>query len=137
MRLLRTIALSLIALVATACAGAETTLTTLDEVLGETASNMADAIAEAQEEMADIGQEIEQSEAAEDLRQAWEDLQADLSAFFTSLQAEERIDTEHIQQILDDFEQQLDQAGDQVTPELRDAWESLRAHIERLLDQAG
>jgi hypothetical protein len=112
-------------------------LTTLQEELEETASDVAAAIVAAQEDLADIGQEIQESEAAQDLMDAWEDLRADLTAFFTSLQSEETVDTTRVQEFLDDFERELDEAGDQVTPELREAWESLRAHIERLIEQAG
>jgi hypothetical protein len=103
----------------------------------ETGGDIAAAIATAQEDMADIGQQIQDSQAAEDLQNAWVDVQADLTALFTSLQAEGTVDTDQIEQIMDDFESQLDAAGDQIAPEVRQAWDSLRAQIEQLIQQAG
>lgn len=120
-----------------ACTAGDTTLTTLQEEMEETAADVAATIAAAQEDIADIGQEIQESEASQELLDTWQDLQADLTAFFTSLQSEQTVDTTQVQAILDNFESEMDEAGDQVTPELRETWESLRAQIERLLEQAG
>lgn len=137
MRILKTLLFALMVVSLTACAGGDTTLTTLQEEMEETASDVAATIAAAQEDIADIGQEIQESEASQELLDTWQDLQADLTAFFTSVQSEQAVDTTQVQTILDNFEGQLDEAGDQVTPELREAWDSLRAQIERLLEQAG
>lgn len=125
MRVSRTLLLATLVLSAIACDG------------GETAGDIAEAISAAQEEMSDIGQQIEQSEPSQDLQKAWEDLQAELTEFFTSLQSEEIVDTTRIREVLDDFGRELDEAGDQIRPELRETWESLRAQIERLLEQVG
>lgn len=119
------------------CAVDDAALTTLQEQMEETATDVVAAIAAAQEDMTDIGQRIQESEAPEDLRNAWEELQADLTAFFNSLQSEETVDTTQVEEILDAFERELDEAGDQIGPQLREAWESLRVNIERLIDQAG
>lgn len=137
MRILKTLLFALLMLSLAACGAGDTTLTTLSEELEETATDVAAAIAAAQEDIAEIGQEIQESEASQELMDTWQDLQADLTAFFTSLQSEQTVDTTQVQAILDDFESELDEAGDQVTPELREIWESLRAQIERLLEQAG
>lgn len=120
-----------------ACAGGDTTLTTLQEEMEETATDVVATIAAAQGDIADIGQEIQESEASQELLDTWQDLQTDLTAFFTSVQSEQAVDTTQVQTILDNFESELDEAGDQVTPELRETWESLRAQIEQLLEQAG
>ncbi len=137
MRILKTLLFALFMLSLAACAGGDATLTTLQEEMEETAADVAATIAAAQEDIADIGQEIQESEASQELLDTWQDLQADLTAFFTSLQSEQAVDTTQVEAILDNFESELDEAGDQVTPELRETWESLRAQIERLLEQAG
>lgn len=137
MRILKTLLFALFMLSLAACAGGDATLTTLQEEMEETAADVAATIAAAQEDIADIGQEIQESEASQELVDTWQDLQADLTAFFTSLQSEQAVDTTQVEAILDNFESELDEAGDQVTPELRETWESLRAQIERLLEQAG
>jgi len=137
MRILKALLFALLMLSLAACAGGDTTLTTLQEEMEETATDVAATIAAAQEDIADIGQEIQESEASQELLDTWQDLQADLTTFFTSLQSEQAVDTTQVQTILDNFESELDEAGDQVTPELRETWESLRAQIERLLEQAG
>jgi chromosome segregation ATPase len=137
MRNLKTLLFAFLLLAMAACSGNEAALTTLQEEMEETATDVAAAIAAAQEDIADIGQRIQESEASDDLQAAWEDLQADLTALFTSLQSEGTVDTTQVEQFMDDFEGQLDAAGDQITPELRDAWDTLRATIESLIEQAG
>ncbi|MGH8946124.1 MAG: hypothetical protein ACRDVL_08245 [Acidimicrobiia bacterium] len=137
MRTLKMLLFAFLLLAVASCSGDNAALTTLQEEMEETATDVAAAIADAQEEMADIGQRIQESEAADDLQAAWEDLQADLTALFTSLQSEGTVDTTQVEEFMDDFESQLDAAGDQITPELREAWESLRAAIESLIEQAG
>ena len=137
MRILKPLLFALLMLSLAACAGGDTTLTTLQEELEETATDVVATIAAAQGDIADIGQEIQESEASQELVDTWQDLQADLTVFFTSVQSEQTVDTTQVQTILDNFESELDEAGDQVTPELRETWESLRAQVERLLEQAG
>lgn len=137
MRILKPLLFALLMLSLAACAGGDTTLTTLQEELEESATDVVATIAAAQEDIADIGQAIEESETSQELMDTWQDLQADLTAFFTSVQSEQTVDTTQVQTILDNFESELDEAGDQVTPELRETWESLRAQVERLLEQAG
>lgn len=137
MRILKALLFALLMLSLAACAGGDTTLTTLQEELEETATDVVATIAAAQGDIADIGQEIQESEASQELMDTWQDLQADLTEFFISLQSEQTVDTTQVQTILDNFESELDEAGDQVTPELRETWESLRAQVERLLEQAG
>lgn len=137
MRILKASLFALLMLSLAACAGGDTTLTTLQEEMEETATDVVATIAAAQGDIADIGQEIQESEASQELLDTWQDLQTDLTAFFTSVQSEQAVDTTQVQTILDNFESELDEAGDQVTPELRETWESLRAQIEQLLEQAG
>lgn len=132
MRILKTITFSaLLILTLGACTGG--TVETTPEELEETATDVAAAIAAAQEDLADLGQAIENSEAEEDLRAAWEDLQGDLTPVFTSLQTDQPVDQERVMQILDEFQADLEAAGAEIEPELRDTWESLRDHIERLM----
>lgn len=137
MRILKALLFALLMVSLAACAGGDTTLTSLQEEMEETATDVAATIAAAQEDMTDLGQEIQESEASQELLDTWQDLQADLTAFFTSVQSEQAVDTTQVQTILDNFENELDEAGDQVTPEMVETWESLRAQIERLLEQAG
>lgn len=133
MRTLKGLLLAAIVVLLAACGTDDAALTTLQEEMEEAGDDAAAAIANAQEELADIGQRIQESEAAGDLQTAWEELQAELTEFFT----EGTVDREQLEQIMDDFEAQLDAAGDQIGPEIREAWGTLRAEIERLIQQAG
>lgn len=137
MRTLKTLLLALFMVAVAACGTEDATLTTLQEELGEAGDEAAAAIAAAQEELVDLGQRIQESEASDDLQNAWADVQAELTEFFTSVQTEGTVDTEQLEQIMDDFESQLDAAEDQITPEVREAWDALRAEVERLAEEMG
>lgn len=137
MRPLKIMLFTLFMLALTACGADNAALTTIQEELGEASGEAAAAIAAAQEDMADIGQRIQESEASEDLQAAWQDLQAELTQVFTSLQAEGNVDMAQVEQIMNDFEAQLEQAEDQLPPEVRETWDTLRAEIEQLVQQAG
>jgi hypothetical protein len=138
MRTLKTLLFASLLLVVAACTGGGTTLTTLaEQIEEETGTDVGAAIATAQAAMSEIAQQIEASEASQEVQEAWESLEADLTELFTSLQSGGTVDATQVQEILDDFETQLDELGDEVGPELRDAWESLRTQIEQLIEQAG
>lgn len=137
MRTLKTLLFVLLMVVVGACGTEDATLTTLQEELGEAGDDAAAAIAAAQEELVDLGQRIQESEASDDLQNAWADVQAELTEFFTSVQTEATVDTERVEQIMDDFESQLDAAEDEIGPEVREAWDTLRAEIERLAEEMG
>jgi len=138
MRTLKTLLFASLLVVVAACTGGDTTLSTLaEQIEEETGTDVGAGIAAAQQEMSEIAQEIEESEASQEVQEAWESLEADLLELFTSLQSEEAVDATQVQAIFDDFETRLDEVGDEVGPELRDAWESLRTQIEQLIEQAG
>lgn len=135
--MLKTLLFALFVVALTACGTDDATLTTLQEEMEEAGDDVAAAIADAQDELAALGESIQESEASDDLQNAWQEVQADLTEFFTSLQTEGDVDTEQLEQIMDDFEGQLDEAGDQIGPEVRQAWDNLRAEIERLMQEMG
>ena len=138
MRTLKTLLFASLLVVVAACSGGDTTLTTLaEQIEEETGTDVGAAIAAVQAEMSELAQQIEASEASQEVQDAWESLEADLTELFASLQSEGTVDAAQVQQIVDDFETQLDELGDEVGPELRDAWESLRTQIEQLIEQAG
>lgn len=131
MRLLRSILLGFVVLLIAACAEG-TTATSLPEALDEAGDDVSAAVEAAQQELEDLGQQIENSEANEDLQAAWDDLQAELNTAFESLQSGEAVDAEGIEETLQDFQDELEAAGDEIEPELRSAWDTLREQIEQL-----
>jgi phenylalanyl-tRNA synthetase alpha subunit len=128
------------ALALAACSG-----DTVDEVASEiedaTDASVADEVernavelaSEVEQQMDTLATEIQNSEAADDLQNAWNDIQTEVTAAIASMQTDGTISTEGLEQELDEFQTELDAAGDQIAPELQDAWNSLRSNIEQMM----
>jgi hypothetical protein len=131
-------------LATTACAEAaepsETTLggvpgTTTTEATSETTATALDpsaAIADLQQRMSELAAEIQGSEAAAELQARWEQLQTEMTSALASIQEDGRIDTTAFESMLQEFEDDLETLGDEVEPEVREAWAMFRDSLDRL-----
>lgn len=90
------------------------------------------AAAELQDEMSALAEEIQNSQAAGELEQMWTELQPELSGALAEFQAEGTLNTSGIENQLAEFEDDLEGLGDQIEPELLEAWESFRAQLNLL-----
>ena len=105
---------------ATTAAGAETT-----------SAGNSETIAEFQAEIDEMATAIGESEAAEELTEAWDGLSDDLAAAIASIQEDGTIARAEIESGLESFEERLDELD--VEENVRTAWEALRSHLEQLL----
>jgi DNA repair exonuclease SbcCD ATPase subunit len=129
-------------LATTACADAnlsETTLgvpgTTTTEATSATPETDLDpsaAIAELQQRMSELATEIQGSEAAAELQARWEQVQTEMASALASIQEDGRLDTTSFESMLQEFEDDLETLGDQVEPEVREAWATFRESLDRL-----
>lgn len=94
---------------------------------------VSDAVTDIQSEIDAVATEIQNSEAADELQAAWADMQAQISSTIDSIQSNEAIDTEAIRTELDEFQSELEAAGDEVGDELTAAWNQLRSTIEQMI----
>lgn len=90
-----------------------------------------DEMAEFQAEIQELSDAISESEAADDLRTAWNTLSAELAAGIASIREDGAIAREEIESGLEEFEQRLDDLD--VEEDVRTAWESLRTRVEDLM----
>jgi phage-related minor tail protein len=102
-------------------------------VADEVEQNAVELASEVEQQMDTLTTEIQNSEAADDLQNAWNDIQTEVTAAIASMQTDGTISTEGLEQELDEFQTELDAAGDQIAPELQDAWNSLRSNIEQMM----
>ncbi len=137
----RAISIALAGLLAlAACSGASggttseaLTGTTLAGTSGGTdaSSDALAAVATFQGDIQALSDAISESESAEELRSAWDSLNAELTASVESVREDGAIAREEIEESLDTFEQQLDDI--EVNEDVRSAWEELRANLEQLM----
>jgi phage-related minor tail protein len=122
-----------------ACSGA-TGGTTSEALTGTTlagtggtdaASDALAAVAAFQEDIQALSDAIAESDSAEEVRTAWDTLNAELTASVESIREDGSIAREEIEASLDTFEQQLDEI--EVSEDVRTAWEELRANLEQLM----
>jgi hypothetical protein len=132
LRNIKTLLVVLIGLFAlAACSG--TTDTTLGSSL-PAGEDVSDAAAEVQAELSTLASEIESSEAADDIRAAWANVQTEVGTAIATLSADGEVDTEALQSEFDEFESQLDALGDEVGDDLRESWLEVRRQIEQLFN---
>lgn len=113
--------------------GACTDGTVDPEVSDDVEQEAVDLAAEVETQMTNLAIEIQDSEAAADLQGAWGDVQAEITAAIASMGTDGTIQTENLGAELDEFEAELEAAGDAVTPELLQAWEALRSSVEQMM----
>ena len=97
----------------------------------DASSDALAAVAAFQEDIQALSDAIEESESAEEVRSAWDTLNAELTASVESIREDGSIAREEIQTSLDAFEQQLDEI--EVSEDVRTAWEELRTNLEQLM----
>ena len=107
--------------------------TTLAGTSGGTdaSSDALAAVAAFQEDIQALSDAIAESDSAEEVRTAWDTLNAELTASVESIRDDGSIAREEIEASLDTFEQQLDEI--EVSDDVRTAWEELRANLEQLM----
>lgn len=133
---MRTVRLLLVALIGAfamvACADTPDTVEdAVSSLPGE--EDMAEVGAEIQTEIEAVATEIENSEAADDLSAAWSDIQTEINAAVDSITSDGTVDTEAIQAELDEFQTEVEAAGDAVSDDLVAAWNELRSTVEELI----
>jgi len=89
------------------------------------------AFAGCQEDIQALSDAIAESESAEEVRSAWDTLNAELTASVESIREDGAIAREEIEASMDTFEQQLDEI--EVSEDVRTAWEELRTNLEQLM----
>jgi hypothetical protein len=110
-----------------------TTLPDIPTTLPESEDLMA-LVADIQTEMDEIATEIEGSDAADDLRAAWGEIEAEAQAVMTAATQEGDFDTTVLEQELDEFQDTLTALGDDVSDELMSSWNELRQAFDQLIN---
>lgn len=95
-------------------------------------SDPAALAARLQSELTTLGEEIQASEAAEDLQTAWAELETQVSSALADI-GEGNFDTGDLEDQLDEFQSTLDAMGEDVGSEVREAWATLRSSLEELM----
>ena len=125
-----------------ACAGTtDPTVTTAAVVPGTsgsddtatTGSDPAAMAAELRARIDELAAEIENSEAAEQLQSNWAELQAGFTAALAGIGEDGTVDLSGVEDGLEEFEAEIEDLGDQVEPELRDAWERFQSELQQLM----
>ena len=102
-------------------------------VADETEQAAIEVAAEVEEQMNTLETEIQNLDAAEELESAWSGMQSELTAAIASMGTDGMLSTDGLEDEIDAFQSAVDDAGDEITPELRDAWDTLRAKVEQLM----
>lgn len=133
MRPIRILILALAGAVAVAaCSDTQESLDdTVTALPGE--DDVAELISEVQADIEEVNRELADSEAADELRVAWSELNSELTGAIQSITLNQAVDTEAVRNQLDEFQSELEAAGAEVSDELRSAWIELRSKFERLL----
>lgn len=137
MKTFKMIIVALMAVLATAACGNGTadlgTGTTLPSVGDVTDNPELEAAAEqVQSDMEELAQQIESSQAADELQSEWTELQAEIESVIASVMSDGEVDTSGLETAMDDFQTDLEAAGDELDDELMAAWTSLRTQIMQL-----
>jgi peptidoglycan hydrolase CwlO-like protein len=133
------IALSLIGVIALAACSDDTlgdvptTLPDIPSTLPESEDVLA-LVADIQTEMDVIASEIENSEATDDLQDAWNEIEAEAQAVIASATQEGDFDTAGLEQELQEFQDTLTAMGDDVSDELMSSWNELRQAFDQLIN---
>lgn len=133
---MRTIRILIVALVgALAVAACSDTPGTVDDAVSSIPDEgeMADALTDIQAEIETVATAIENSDAADDLQTAWSEVRAQINEAMNSITSDEAIDTEAIRAELEEFQAEVEAAGDEVGADLESAWNELRSRIEQLI----
>lgn len=102
-----------------------TTLPTQDDVV--------EVVSEVQADIERLGEEVANSEAADELQEAWTELNSELTSMMESIRTNQAFDTDAVENRLAEFGQEVEAAGEEVGDELQSAWFDLRSKVEQLL----
>jgi predicted nuclease with TOPRIM domain len=95
--------------------------------------DVAELVTEIQSDIEDVTTEIENSEAADELRSTWSEVRSELAGALDSMTSNQAVDTETLRDRLDQFQNDLEATGEEVGDDLRSAWLELRSKLEQLL----
>jgi hypothetical protein len=109
---------------------AVTDVTVTDEV----EQGALELASDVEEQMDMLTEEIQTSEASSELESAWSNIQTSVTAAIASMQSDGTVATDEIEEALDEFQTELDAAGDEIAPEVRSAWESLKTSLQDLMN---
>lgn len=102
---------------------------------GELDADTAETVGQIEDSITQLGEDIEASELQADLESAWDSVDEELSETVDSIRAGEAIDTDAIEQQMDEFQQTLDSVD--AEQDLRDAWTELRTDLQGLIQDIG
>ena len=103
-------------------------------VSDEVEANAVALAADVEQQMDTLTTEIQSSEAAADLQDAWSNIQGAVTAAIASMQTDGSISTDGLSEAIDEFEAEVTEAGDEIGPEITEAWNSLRSSLEQLMN---
>jgi predicted nuclease with TOPRIM domain len=95
--------------------------------------DVAELVTDIQSDIEDFTTEIESSEAADELRSTWSELRSEIAGALDSMMSNQAVDTEALRDRLDQFQSDVEAAGDEVGDDLRSAWLTLRSKLEQVL----
>lgn len=133
--------LAMVGLLALSACSDTTLDTTTTDAMGATTTTMStdtsmdmnDVVSEVQTEITDLQTQIQNSAAAQELQDSWMQLSTELTAALASISDDGTIDSTSVQDALDQFQSDLDSASTEIEPELTDAWNTFRDHVESLM----
>lgn len=102
---------------------------------GDLDAETAEAVDQVEDELTQLGEEIDASEMQGDLESAWDGVEEEVSEAVDSIRSGETIDTDAIEQQLDQFEETLQSVN--AEEDLQNAWNELRANLEGILADIG
>lgn len=95
--------------------------------------DVAAAVTQVQSEMIALANMIRNSDAASDLEQGVNDLQAQFNTSFVDMLAGNEADVDAVRSAVESFSDELEAVGDAVGDDIRSAWDSIRAQVEALI----
>lgn len=102
-------------------------------VADEVEQNAVELATQVEQEMDGLTAEIQSSQSAEELQDAWADIQSAVTEAIASMQTDGTISSEGLADALTRFQTELDAAGDEIKPALREAWDSFKSSLEQMM----
>jgi hypothetical protein len=138
MRRIITTIVAAVLLAACSGEGVDTLTSQLDSATGDSVAdqveeNAVELAANVEQQMDILGEDIESSGVSADLESAWTQIQTEVTTAIASMQTDGTISADGLREALDAFQTELEAAGNEITPEVRSAWNSLRSDIEQMM----
>lgn len=96
-------------------------------------ADLAGTVAEIQTQVENLSAAIQGSDVGPELESAWEQFQSDIGSEAESFQEDGSFDTSQLAEGIEDFQDTLESAGDDVDEDVRQAWDELRSTLEQLM----